>query len=69
MLVESDMPVEILLDIFPKSHKWLLERGIHCTQCGEPVWGTIAELIESKGLPVDELLAELNEFLKEKSAD
>jgi hypothetical protein len=65
-MVKSDLPVDALLDDFPKSHKWLMQRHIHCTECGEPLWGTIGELIASKGMDVDEVLAELNEFLSQE---
>lgn len=64
-MIKADLPVEILLEKYPKSNRWLMERHIHCTQCGEPVWGTIGELIESKGMDVDKVLAELNEYLEE----
>ncbi len=64
-MVKADLPVDILLEKYPKSNKWLMQKRIHCTMCGEPVWGTIGELIESKGMDVDEVLAELNEYLEE----
>ncbi len=64
MLVEPNMYVETLLREFPESHEWLLEHHIHCTQCGEPVWGTIEELILSKGKDPALMIAELNEYLE-----
>ncbi len=57
------MPVEALLDEFPESNGWLLRKKLHCTECGEPVWGTISELIASSGLDVVKVLDELNEYL------
>ncbi|MCK5833549.1 DUF1858 domain-containing protein [bacterium] len=67
MLIEPNMPVEILLDKYPESHVWLLEKRLHCTQCGEPVWGTIEELIVSKGMDPQAILTELNEFLEKQN--
>jgi len=61
--ITANMPVDVLLDEYPASHKWLMQKYIHCTECGEPVWGTIGELIESKGMDVEETLTELNDFL------
>ena len=58
------MPVDVILDEFPESNKWLMEKHIHCTECGEPVWGTIGELIESKGMNIEEVLSELNQYLE-----
>ncbi|RKZ31616.1 DUF1858 domain-containing protein [bacterium] len=63
-MINYDTPVDVLLDEYPESNKWLMKRRIHCTECGEPVWGTIGELIKSKGMDTEELLAELNEYLK-----
>lgn len=64
-MVKADLPVDVLLEKYPKSNKWLMQNGIHCTMCGEPVWGTIGELIESKEMDVDEVLTELNKYLVE----
>ncbi len=63
MIIQHNTPVDVILEDYPESHKWLLEKHIHCTQCGEPVWGNIGELIESKGMAAEELLEELNEYL------
>ena len=66
MLVEKETPIDELLEKYPESNRWLLERHIHCTQCGEPVWGSIGERIESRGLEVEKVLKELNAFLEKQ---
>jgi len=48
---------------FPKAPTFLRRQGIVCIKCGEPLWGSLKEIIESKGKDVDEVLAALNEFL------
>jgi len=65
-MVKADLPVDVLLEKYPRSNKWLMQKHIHCTECGEPIWGTIGELIESKGMDVAEVLAELNDYLAEE---
>lgn len=62
----ADTWMEDALRDFPHTAAFLRERGVVCVQCGEPVWGTLAEAIAEKGLDVETLLAELNAFLEEK---
>ena len=64
MLIQHNTPVDLILEEYPESNKWLLEKHIHCTQCGEPVWGNICELIESKEMDSEILIEELNKYLK-----
>ena len=60
-MIKADDTVEDLLERYPKIDAYLIRKGIHCVLCGEPVWSTIGELIENKGLDVDQALAELND--------
>jgi len=53
---------DVVLD-FPRAPAFLRRRGIVCIQCGEPVWGTLGEVIAAKGHDVEAVLAELNAFL------
>jgi len=63
LIIKPDTPVETLLNEFPESNGWLLKKKLHCTECGEPVWGTISELIRSSGMDAVAVLEELNEYL------
>jgi hypothetical protein len=60
-LIRPDDHVDDLLDQYPALNTYLMRKSIMCVQCGEVFWGTIAELIQSKGLDVDSILAEINE--------
>jgi len=64
MLLDNNSTIEEILEKYPESNKWLLERNIHCTQCGEPIWGTLADRIKSRGWDSDEIIEQLNEYLK-----
>jgi len=59
MITANDL-VEDLVERYPDLAAFLMRRGIVCIKCGEPVWGTIADLLRSKRLDVDAVLAELN---------
>jgi hybrid cluster-associated redox disulfide protein len=40
----------------PELIKILMEYGLHCVSCGEPVWGTLAENTREKGISDLELI-------------
>lgn len=60
----ADQLVEDALRLHPRLAALLLERGVVCLRCGEPVWGTLGETIARKGLAVEPLLRELELALK-----
>lgn len=64
ILVSLDIQVEDLAREYPESVGFLTRRGVRCIRCGEPVWGTLAELLEEDGIknPQD-LVDELNAYL------
>ncbi len=43
--------------------KYLLEKGIKCIACGEPIWGTLEEAAKEKGFDdaaIDGFIREMN---------
>ena len=60
MIKPSDT-VEELIEAYPGINSFLMERGIFCIKCGEPIWATLEEMIKEKGLDVSETVDELNE--------
>lgn len=67
MILNGEINVERLLEEHPAAADWLLARGIVCLRCGEPFWGTLAELLGNKGhstADVENIVAELNAFLE-----
>lgn len=57
------MAVEVLLERHPQAVSFLQKQGIICMKCGEPVWGTIGEAIEKKGLDVEDVITKLEAYL------
>jgi len=60
------MWVEDILEKYPDTQSFFEKKHIVCIQCGEPVWGTVDELIKSKiGKEEDgeKILEELEEFV------
>ena len=65
-MIKADIHVDDLLERHPELNVFLSRRGVICVQCGEVFWGTLEELIKSKGLDVDEIVAEINAELEKK---
>ena len=63
-MVNKDMTIEELVEKYPQTIRPLSEMGVNCVVCGEPLWGTIEENIESKGLTdLDGIITKLNEII------
>lgn len=63
MKITKEMTLEKLLELYPKAVSYLQDKGIVCFICGEPTWGTLEEIIQKKGLQVDDVIDNLNIFL------
>jgi hypothetical protein len=63
-LKPDDLVEEVIRD-HPRVPAFLRQWNIICMQCGEPVWGTLGEVITAKGLDPEKVLAALNKFLEE----
>lgn len=48
--IHPDIPIEELIACVPKAPALLRRHGIVCVQCGEPVWGTLREVADAKGI-------------------
>lgn len=71
MEITADINVEELVVEFPEAIGFLADRGIVCIRCGEPYWGTLRELARTKNLDgqIDEIVRDLQAYLKEETAD
>ena len=47
--ITKDILIEELVNNYPFSVKYLMEKGIRCIMCGEPIWGTLEEAAQEKG--------------------
>lgn len=50
MELTADIPVEELINAYPQAVGFLADRGLVCIRCGEPFWGTLRELANSKNM-------------------
>jgi len=57
--------VEEILTEYPSLSRTFIELGMPCLVCGEPFWGTVAELSEQYGANSEELIGRLNDKILE----
>lgn len=65
--ISRDIPIEDLVKAYPDAVGFLIRHDLPCVVCGEPFWGTLAELAGQKGWDterIDALVAEFNESHK-----
>ncbi len=68
-MVDKKITIEELVMEYPKSVSFLMQKGIHCLACGEPVWGTLEAQAKEKGFDDDEIeqvVDELNQHLNKE---
>ena len=61
----KNIPIEDLIEDFPKSVGFLSEKGIRCIKCGEPIWGTLEEACVEKKFSqetIENIVKELNDL-------
>lgn len=64
--VSRESIIEDLVNEHPDSITFLMEKGIRCLRCGEPIWGTLGSAMDEKDFPIDrqmEIVQELRAFL------
>lgn len=63
-MIDGNNYIEDLVNEHPEVISPLAELGIVCIACGEPIWGTLEELVNKKGLiNLDEILEKLNKIM------
>ena len=69
MKVTKEITIEELVETIPASVKYLMNEGIKCIACGEPIWGTLEEAAIEKGFDQDAIVGfvkDLNEMAEGK---
>jgi len=48
-MIDKTITIEDLTETVSGSVRYLMEQGIKCIACGEPIWGTLEEAAKEKG--------------------
>jgi len=70
MKITKTITIEALIELLPESVRYLMEKGIKCIACGEPIWGTLEEAAKDKKFTdsdIDLFVADLNTILNSKN--
>jgi hypothetical protein len=65
MNFNKESKIEKIINYNPKNIKFLMDKGIRCIRCGEPIWGTLEEAAKEKGFTEEEInkiIMELNKI-------
>ena len=63
-MITKNMYIEDLVEQYPELVIPLKNYGVICIACGEPVWGTLGELMTKKGIEnQDNILKEMNQII------
>jgi len=66
-LITKEMWIEELLEKYPAAQEFLSKKNIVCVMCGEPVWGSLEEVMKEKDFndeKIKKIIKELNQFIK-----
>jgi len=64
--INKDIEIEDLVKEIPESVVYLMEKGIRCLRCGEPIWGSLESAAKEKGFNDKEIVKfvkEINELV------
>lgn len=65
MEITKNTSIEDLISELPASVTYMMNKGIKCLVCGEPIWGTLKSESKRKGFTDDDIekfVRELNEL-------
>ncbi|MFZ0390397.1 MAG: DUF1858 domain-containing protein [Calditrichia bacterium] len=66
--IRKEMPVEEIVGNHPELVRPLMEFGIKCIVCGEPLWGTLEQAAREKGVGnLDEIIVKMNRIVEAES--
>ena len=62
--INKDIEIEDLVKLIPDSVVYLMENGIRCLRCGEPIWGSLESAAKEKGFDDKEITKFVNDLNK-----
>jgi len=71
-MIDKTITIEDLVETIPGSVRYLMEQGIKCIACGEPIWGTLEEAAKEKGFndeDITKFISDLNNLNNGETKD
>ncbi len=63
--ITRNILIEELINNYSFSVRYLMEKGIRCIRCGEPIWGTLEEAAKEKDFDdetIEAFVKEMNDL-------
>lgn len=55
-MITKEIEIEDLVKLIPEAVVYLMEKGIRCLRCGEPIWGSLEQAAKEKGFSDKEII-------------
>ncbi|MCB9248123.1 MAG: DUF1858 domain-containing protein [Ignavibacteriales bacterium] len=55
-MITKEIEIEDLVKLIPEAVVYLMEKGIRCLRCGEPIWGSLGQAAKEKGFSDKEII-------------
>ncbi len=71
-MIDKTITIEDLTETISGSVRYLMEQGIKCIACGEPIWGTLEEAAKEKGFndeDIKKFVSDLNNLNNVETKD
>ena len=71
-VITRNILIEDLINDYSFSVRFLMENGIRCIRCGEPIWGTLEEAAKEKDFSdeaLDAFIEEMKQIELNEKAD
>ncbi len=60
--IDKNIEIEDLVKVLPESVSYLMEQGIRCLRCGEPLWGSLESAAKEKGFEDNQIIGFVNDL-------
>lgn len=60
--ITKDIEIEDLVNLLPDAVVYLMENGIRCLRCGEPIWGSLENAAKEKGFTDEQIEGFVNDL-------
>lgn len=61
-VITKEIEIEDLVKLVPDSVVYLMENGIRCLRCGEPIWGSLENAAKEKGFSDEQIALFVNDL-------
>ena len=54
-MISKEISIKELVQTVPDSVRYMMEKGVKCLACGEPIWGTLESASKEKGFTENDI--------------